>query len=165
MTKRLVDRHEFILWRYEDDSIDVQYARDGGMTQPEVAAIEACVLARTLTEELRESEEVFSLRAYQNGGATTQWRGEDGSMTSRARFLWMKSILQQATYGSLVLLEEPPLFAARVLWRLEYALARLASLWAAFRAGAKSSPVELEQTQAEEEQTPLPENVVPFRRR
>lgn len=166
MSKRLVDRHDFVVWRYEDDSIDVQYGRDGELTQPEVAATEACVLARTLMEDLRESEEVFCLRAYQNGGATTQWRGEDGAMTGAARFMWMKSILQQATYGSLVLLEEPPLFAARFLWRLEYGLARLASWWAVLRAGTKSSPVEIEPEQKEAAAAhELPENVVPFKRR
>lgn len=163
MSKKLIDQHEFTLWRYDDDSVDIQCYRTDDDTIEELAYLEACVLARSLGEEINQAEEVFCIRAYQTGGASTQWRDQYGSLDDWKGFKWLKRSLHQASYGSLVELQEPPGFLLRLFWAVEFGLAKLATRWAKSKAEQKSCPVEEPEPAAAPVHKELPDNVLLFR--
>lgn len=165
MSRKLVDLHEFTLWRYDDNTVDIQCNREGDDTIEELAYLEACVLARTLGEEIHQAEEIFCIRAYDTGGATTQWRDERGTMSGLKRFMWLKRSLHQASYGSLVEMREPPAAVLKFFWALEYGLAKLATRLGRSTDEPKSRPVESVELAVSEPHQDLPPNVVPFRRR
>lgn len=129
MTKKLIDHHEVDIYDYEDGSMDLSIKRDGLELDEETAYQRLATAARSMSEDLAESREVFSIRVYENGHTTTAWRNDEDFATEWARFEWVKSRAQIALYSPMIYLPQPPEWLMKTLWMLEYAVSWLILRW------------------------------------
>lgn len=126
--RRLVDTHHFTIWRFEDDSVDINCVREDCAVDYHNAYMEASVLTRSLGEEMHGTDEMFSLHVYQNGLVSSHTRHELGFVQHRQQFMWVCERVHEAKYNGIVGLRPPPMILMRALWRLEYWLGRAAQL-------------------------------------
>jgi hypothetical protein len=161
---KLMDKHEFTIWRYEDYSIELNIHRDEFDVDPRTALMEASVVARTLAEILHEQPEVFSMRAYANGDMSTYWRNDEDFPQTWRMYRWLRSRVSQGLHGGLVRGPRLPQWMEYLIFGLEYLMLRL------MRAVKKTSGRDEEENMAtgQPQQTvsdqPLPDNVIPLRR-
>lgn len=158
---RIVDSHDFRISRYEDDSVDISCGRDSVDVDYHTAFMEASVICRSMAEELHQTEEVCSIRLYESGMVSTYYRTSPGVMRGWAQFRWLKERLHEAGYNGLLGLPVPPRWVVYGCWILEYLACRIASLLG----GRSPHEGSVSAEPPEEDNTPLPENVVRLRPR
>jgi hypothetical protein len=122
--KKVTDYHEFNIWRYEDDTVELYCGRDGEPVDPYLAFLEANVVSRSIGETLQESDEVFSMSAYDNGVVSTRWRGDTSTGERWQRFRWTKERLNEAGYNGLLGYRRPPRWVMLTAWALEFLLVK-----------------------------------------
>jgi hypothetical protein len=156
---RIVDHHEFNIWRYENDAVDITCNRTDCDVDRRTAQQEAIVLARSLSEEVLECEELFSIRVYDSGLAVTNWRGDDGFVLGWQRFKWTRERMTGASYAGLMGLPCPPAWVLWLAWGLEYCAALCTAHWGVLTGRLTRKPPAPAESPVEMLQ-PLPENVV-----
>lgn len=129
MAKSPVDYHEFRIWRYEDDSVDISCSRNEVDVDPKIAYLEASVVARTMAEDIHSVNEIFSMRAFSDGMVSTQWRGQMGFARTWEEFLWVKRKMNEACHGGLVGMPKAPNAVLVVLWTLEFYICKLRAVF------------------------------------
>jgi hypothetical protein len=172
----VVDFHEFSIWRYEHDSVDIQMSRDAYHFDPRAAYDEASVIARSLGEELNQTEEVLAFRLYENGLCSASYRGEtNNTIIGWRRFKWMRERVAASSYKAVMNQPPPPEPLLVCLWAVEYAVSCHVRLWRI----ATGKPVldpQYQESAGDQEQdqpasapapaaAPLGDNVVAFRPR
>ncbi len=158
---KITDYHQYEIWRYENDSVDIHTERDEFDIEPQVAYEEACVVARSLGEVLHDAEEVACLRLYDDGLCTTSYREEAGFMSGWKRFVWLRERVTAASYAALLPARQPPGWLLTGLWAVEYA-------WSRLDRRAPEAHVEEDEQAPAEQPVPAaeyPPNVVPLRPR
>ena len=130
---KIVDYHQFEIWRYENDSVDVYSNREDAPLDVHTAYLEAMVISRTMAENLQDAEEVCTIKVFENGASSTFFRDYNEEVNTWRRFRWVRERLHAASYAGIIGMPKLPNWLMTVLWVLEFFVARNYLQWGILR--------------------------------